>query len=168
MAVIAKTMSRPIVIVIHSDFDLSVRRSSQHGTFRHHSCDQGPTRAAGCGCGRWAERHRCCSGVGRLGSTGGSAARLGCSARLGVRSATWLVGGHMAKKGAPVLRLQLQTTQVPVLSSEGDHCQQLRDEDQQRCALLYYTVRAPRGWDRILLIFSKDFGSSTMRFFLFE
>ena len=40
--------------------------------------------------------------------------------------------------------------------------------NQQRCALLYYTVRAPRGWDRILLIFSKDFGSSTMRFFLFE
>ena len=39
---------------------------------------------------------------------------------------------------------------------------------EQRCALFYYTVRAPRGWDRILLIFSKDFGSSTMRFFLFE
>ena len=40
--------------------------------------------------------------------------------------------------------------------------------NEQRCALFYYTVRAPRGWDRILLIFSKDVGSSTMRFFLFE
>ena len=43
-----------------------------------------------------------------------------------------------------------------------------KKQHEQRCALFYDTVRAPRGWDRILLIFSKDFGSSTMRFFLFE
>ena len=29
------------MIVIHSDFDLPVRRSTQHGVFRHHSCSQG-------------------------------------------------------------------------------------------------------------------------------
>ena len=39
--------------------------------------------------------------------------------------------------------------------------------DEQRCALFYGTVRPPSGWDRILA-FSKDLGSSTMRFFLFE
>ena len=74
--------------MIHSDFDLRVRHSTQHGTFRHHSCDQG-LRAVAVGGATQVLQWR---GSARLGGRlGGSTRRL--LARLGVRSATWLVGG---------------------------------------------------------------------------
>ena len=64
------------MIVIHSDFDLPVRRSTQHGVFRHHSCSQG-LRAVAVG-----GATQVLSGAARLGSAGGSTRRLDSAARL--------------------------------------------------------------------------------------
>ena len=58
-------------------FNLPVRRSTRTRTVSFDTTHV----TKGCGLWLWAERHRCCSGVARLGSAGGSAARLGGSWR---------------------------------------------------------------------------------------